>query len=486
MTAGVTGVTPPTLDGLVRTAGSWPVLLGLVNGQPRELVADGADPDEAAIWLADRLARRGPTALDTADPRSRGQAVAATVGVSLGRLSAAEQARLVELAVLPEDVPVPGDVVDLLWAGRDGLTSAGAQALRRRLVALRLLGQRWADGEPAVVLHDVLRDYFAGQLSPAETTAAHRRLVDAARSLCAGGPTAWWTGTAWWTLPADAGYLWRHLVGHLLGAGLADEADRLGTDLRWVEVKTRRLASTVPAEADLALLGTPLAAVLGRALGQLAHLLTPIDPPTALGASLASRLTGVDGLGPLVEAYRPHLAMPRLESRWPLPDQPDPALRRTIDAPSNGLYGCAFSPDGTLVATAASLTTVLWDVETGRPRRIIEGHDGAAYACAFSPDGTLLATATHDGAVLLWEVASGRRQVAVAHPDEVSGCAFSPDGRLLATVCFDRAARVWTLDGRCRAALRMAEPLLACAWHPRDATIAAVGRGGVYLLAYRA
>ena len=64
---------------------------------------------------------------------------------------------------------------------------------------------------------------------------------------------------------------------------------------------------------------------------------------------------------------------------------------------------------------------------------------------AFSPDGSLLATASADQTARLWDVATGQPSgfPLAGHTGRLSGVAFSRDGRLLATASDDTTARIW-------------------------------------------
>jgi WD40 repeat protein len=127
------------------------------------------------------------------------------------------------------------------------------------------------------------------------------------------------------------------------------------------------------------------------------------------------------------------------------------------------VHGLAFSPDGGILATGSSDSTIrLWNPATGQHLRTIKGQKEAVSCVAFSPDGRILATGGSDSTVRLWNPADGQhlrtikgrttlrtyhgrisiRRTLARRKADSRAMAFSPDGHVLATIA-DETAHLW-------------------------------------------
>jgi WD40 repeat protein len=140
------------------------------------------------------------------------------------------------------------------------------------------------------------------------------------------------------------------------------------------------------------------------------------------------------------------------------------ALRATLTKPTSrrnawGMREVALSPDGALAAVLAfgyrrDPGPRVLEVATGKLRARLSGHRGRVTSIAFSPDGTLIATAARDGTARLWDAATGAHRATLTKradprfdpygPYSVTAVAFSPDGGHVAGI-LDGVAHVWDI-----------------------------------------
>ena len=100
---------------------------------------------------------------------------------------------------------------------------------------------------------------------------------------------------------------------------------------------------------------------------------------------------------------------------------------------------------------ALACVVIAWqDPATALPGAVpLVGHKDAVYGVAFSPDGTTLATASFDKTIGVWDSSTGRLLHQLGgpqgHTDSVLSVAVAPSGALLASVGADNTARIWDM-----------------------------------------
>jgi RNA polymerase sigma factor (sigma-70 family) len=129
-------------------------------------------------------------------------------------------------------------------------------------------------------------------------------------------------------------------------------------------------------------------------------------------------------------------------------------VRRITTGVVNGVWRCALSPDGTMLATTGCTEPMvrLWDVSTGQELRRFEGHQSVIAEVAFSPEGKVLASRScggvtdKDPGTRLWDVGTGKQLHRLTEPRQpayLSALRFSADGKSLTTVSSGGAVRHW-------------------------------------------
>ena len=128
--------------------------------------------------------------------------------------------------------------------------------------------------------------------------------------------------------------------------------------------------------------------------------------------------------------------------------------RSRLERGTGGLWRVAFSPDGTMLATASDdLAVRLWDARSGDHISTLLGHTRRVCSVEFSPFGNTLVSSGDDGTAMVWDLAPLARRERPAVRMTLVGVAdgwvaATPDGRYKADG--DVEADVWHVIGNCR------------------------------------
>lgn len=141
------------------------------------------------------------------------------------------------------------------------------------------------------------------------------------------------------------------------------------------------------------------------------------------------------------------------------------SIVKTLKGSPQAVYGIAFSPDGSsLVSVSYDATVRVWDIFSGKRQTGFKSKDGTTFtSIAFSPDGQSIATGEGPvgmAKVVVWDVATREeRMVFPGHPQSVNGLTFTQDGTRLATVGYDGILNLWDMNSQ-----SCVDSIRACGW----------------------
>jgi hypothetical protein len=154
---------------------------------------------------------------------------------------------------------------------------------------------------------------------------------------------------------------------------------------------------------------------------------------------------------------------------------------------SDTVFGVAFSPDGTKLATCGADKFVkVFEVPGGKFLKSFEGHTHHVLDVGWKSDGKLLASAGADNTIKIWDYEKGEQKqtVANAHAKQVTRLVFVGKTGLFATCSGDQIVKEWNVDngGNVRTFTGSPDFLYALGVSPDGAVLAAGGEDGVVRL----
>jgi WD40 repeat protein len=360
-----------------------------------------------------------------------------SLSASVRALQQSEAARYLELAIFPEDIAIPEDVIVRLWSAA-GVSAPRARKLLRSFAARSLLTVT-SDETSVVTFHDLQRDYL--RLIVQDLRSIHGQLLDVyARTLPQSEPAPYrWSGLA----PCEQ-YVWRYFCYHMQEAERVSQLHALARDLRWLQAKIA--ASWVDGLLEhLRMLHraspTPELQKLERAVRLECGWL--YQDPSALPSLLYNRLRAEGVSGHEITEELLH-NVPRLSARLRFPVELGGEERITLRGHVASVRSCAISADGNTVVSASWDDTLrVWDAQTGAERVTLYGHFAAVNGCTLSADAKTVVSASDDKTLKVWDVETGDSVTLRGHTAAVNDCAISADGTTVLSASDDTTLKVW-------------------------------------------
>lgn len=126
-----------------------------------------------------------------------------------------------------------------------------------------------------------------------------------------------------------------------------------------------------------------------------------------------------------------------------------------LDDHSGEVYCVAFSPDGTMLATAGEdKSCIIYETVHFSVIQVLKKHNTSMTHLAWSPDSEKILTTAYESHAYVWEISTGEVMMSIAHNNAeqkiITSGAWMPDSTALVTCAHDYIAKMcyWDLQAR--------------------------------------
>lgn len=381
------------------------------------------------------------------------------IQISTDSLATELQRRYQQLAVIPDDVPIPLTLLCMLWGVMQPVPMRDAEAAAWIMEGKKIMRvAALEDGSLWCMINaehsSQLKREMQGQM-----TGMHSRLINLYRQ-----------GFHDLALVPDDNYIMQNISYHLTEAGRFQELATLLRDAIWLETKLRSYG-TGPVVSDFRRyfgcredpdLNLMLRAFQISANGSLDHSTLYILKEQMLGRLMvaAENNPGIrewyeQGVREcrMAVPYRKSRSMPvHLLPKTPSLEQAGGLQRLILKGHTGCIHKVQLAPNGLEVVTASSDGSIrVWDMEIGDFVLKMEDHDGPVTCFCLSKDGHILVSGGEDGVATVYDLPSGIwRHKLCGHTKRINAVAIDPHCRRAVTSSQDMTTRIWSLtQGTC-------------------------------------
>ncbi|EDV22876.1 uncharacterized protein TRIADDRAFT_58541 [Trichoplax adhaerens] len=376
------------------------------------------------------------------------------IRISIDSLDADLQSYYYDLAVFENDIHIPSRVLNLLWNQDIELVEDKMEEFVAKSLALTF---KRDDNHKSYIIHNLLMFYLK-ETHP-NLSAIHNRLIDRYSALC----------NNQWHLLDDDGYIYAHLVHHLIHAKRLDIVCQLLTDPLWLQSKLdhNKLSNLLN---DYMLVQKTFKDKEWYQIQQYYDLIKE-NTDIITGNKHLDIIQLILNRCQQPSIVDEALQIAQRQNEHPIWNCDNATLEASLNGHVDSITAMLISPDeNSLITSSLDETVKIWDIhsqsiwlaKTGHHLATMHGHNGKIKHCRFSSSGSLLVSCGEDGYVKVWDLITYSVNQSIIYQSEMPlwgplSCHFLRDDSQILCSCLSYLYIIKVEDGTVHKKIPMSE-----------------------------